>query len=201
MIRLKYLKLNDALSIALITFSTLLYFILSYIPEGFKTIDLYFFEIRSFGFPDTAQLVYYVKMKALILTFALIWYFTCKQWWKSAILVIIAIELAKIVTALNSAEYSLDEIDYITSLPITLPIIIVLYLISYKLNAYNLSMDLHSKIDDEIDAMFYELNGFKNEEVIKFKKELSYVRKFKSRVNDEAYLKKLLAIRNDYYKL
>jgi len=200
MIKFKYLNIRDVISIMLIIFSTLLYFVFNEIPEGFKTIDLCFFEIGSFAFPDIAQLIQYLKMKFLILIFALIWYFSCKHCWESAILVIIAIELSKVITALNSTNYALDEIDYIISLPITIPIIIILAFISKKLNAYNLTLNLRSTLDDEIDTVFHELNGKSTDGLMQLKQDLNEAKKTKSNVDAEVQLKKLIAIRDQYYK-
>jgi hypothetical protein len=110
MIKLEYLKRKDIISISLIIGSTVLYCILSYIPRDFITIDLYFFKIGTFGFPDIAHLGGFLKMKILILSFSLIWYFTCIHWWRSAILVIIAIELAQVD---NEIDVVFNELEFI----------------------------------------------------------------------------------------
>jgi hypothetical protein len=198
MIKLEYLKRKDIISISLIIGSTVLYCILSYIPRDFITIDLYFFKIGTFGFPDIAHLGGFLKMKILILSFSLIWYFTCIHWWRSAILVIIAIELAKLVSALNSAHIVLDEIDYITSLPITITIIIIF--ISIKLNTYNLSIDLRTQVDNEIDVVFNELEFIKTDDLLLLKERYDVLKTFKHDLNEKEYLKQLIAIRDQFYK-
>lgn len=197
----KNFRLRDIISISLILTSTYLYFILSNIPRGIETINLYFFEIGSFGFPDIALLAHYCKMKILILSFSLLWYFTCKHWWKSAILVIIAIELAKLITALLNTTNAIDEIDYMTSLPITIPIVAGLVLISNKLNKYNSALKLRSEIDVEIDLVFFELYDDKKNSLVSLKKQYNEEKKYKLDINSLVYLKKLISLRNQFYKL
>jgi hypothetical protein len=199
--KLKNIKRSDIIVTTLILFITYFYFMLSDIEEGIEKIDLYFFEIGSFGFPDFAHLIYYAKMKLLIICFALIWYFTCKHWWKSVILVVIAIELSKLITALFNNEYGIDEIDYITSLPITLPIILSLVIISNKINKFNLSLDLRSKIDDEIDVVFFDLYEQKNNDLLKLEDRYNDIKNNKSTYNAQIYLEKLIMIRKEFYKI
>jgi len=140
-------------------------------------------------------------MKILILGFSLIWYFTCRHWWKSAILVIIAVELAKIITALLNTSHAIDEIDYITSLPITIPIILALALISKKLNKYNLSIELRSKIDNEIDKIYFELYNKKSADLDLLKKQFEDKKKSRSKIESIIYLKELITIRDEFYRI
>ena len=68
---MKDFKFKDILISILIVSVTLLYFSDKYlIPEGLETVSILGFEIGSFGFEfDIQYLVYYSKMKFLVLFF------------------------------------------------------------------------------------------------------------------------------------
>ncbi|WP_033958584.1 hypothetical protein [Psychroserpens jangbogonensis] len=194
-------KLKDIVISILIISATLLYFYINYlIPEGLQTINVLGFEIGSFGFPDIYHLVYYSKMKFLLLLFAITWYLTCEYWWKPAILVIITIELFKLITALNSNQQHIDDIDYLASLPVTLPIILLLIYISRRLNYYNLARELQLDIDQEVDDLFFELNDIEKNRIEVLNENLINLKKVKEQMNSEKYLKNLISLRDDFYK-
>ncbi|WP_400078897.1 hypothetical protein [Winogradskyella sp. R77965] len=185
------------MSILTVTFS---YFLVSNIPEGFTKIDLFFFEVGSFGFPDISHLVFHIKMKLLIIFLSSIWYITCSHWWKSAILLIIIIELFKLITSMDPESSHMDEIDYITSLPVTAPIIFLLIFISNKLNSYNLYKELQLYIDDEIDEIFFELYDVENKRIEILKRKYEEMIKNGLEKDSSDYLRKLILIRNEFYK-
>lgn len=192
-------KRKDIIISLLILGVTFGYYLANWIPEGITSFKIWIFEIDTYGFTDIAQLAYYLKMKFLILFMAILWYLTCQHWWKSAILVIITIELFKLISSLSNEKAPMDEIDYVTSLPITLPIILLLVLISYKLNSYNLAKEVRSQIDNEIDNVFFEMNSKKNTEFITLKQNFSKIKAKKNKKNSLKYLDDLIALRNKFY--
>lgn len=109
--------------------------------------------------------------------------------------------MSKLITALDANQFAVDEVDYITSLPITLPIIFLVVIISNKLNSYNLSIDLKSKIDEEIDATFFYINGENNSDLIKLEEKYKDVKKRKSSFDARNYLNKLIILRNEFYQI
>lgn len=188
-----------SISIVLVT---LLYFVDRYlIPEDMKTVSVFGFEIGSFGFMDINELVYFSKMKLLILFFSITWYLTCGHWWKPAILVIIILELFKLVSLFNTNSYYIDEIEYLISLPITTPIIILLILLSSKLNRLNLSYEVRNSLDGEIDEVFFQLNKEKSNELNELKEKIKNIKKKYHNESKESYVNELISIRDEFYKL
>ena len=187
---------KDVLISISIVVVTLVYFADAYIPPNLESFKVFGFEIGSFGFPDLKHLIYYSKMKFLILFLTITWYLTSIHWWKSAILVIVTIELFKLFTTLNSASEEMDEIDYMVSLPITLPIIMLLILVSLKINKFNRAKDLRSKIDIEIDQVFFELHFRDEFQIDSLKEKFEELKKNK---NKKSYLKQLILIRDKFY--
>jgi hypothetical protein len=198
---MKDFKLKDVLISITIVLVTLLYFADEYlIPKGLETVNIFGMKIESFGFLNINHFVYYMKVKFLVLFFSITWYLTCKHWWKSSILVIITIELFKLVTALNSNQMNIDYIDYLVSLPITLPIILLLIFISKKLNDFNLTKELRSDIDQEIDDLFFEFNYIEKNKIEFLNQELINLKKTKQLKNSEKYLNDLISLRDDFFK-
>ena len=197
---MKDFKLKDALISVLIILVTLLYFLVGYlIPEGLETINILGFEIGSFGFPDAVSFFNFIKTKILIVLFASIWFLTCEHWWKPAILILITIEFIKLKVSFDSSVDRIDVIDYIISFPITIPFILMLLYISDKLNSYNLKKELRTKVDDEIDEVFFQLRKVKTNKLEELKISLNEAKKEKSLINSDDYLKKIISIRNEFY--
>ncbi|WP_040248854.1 hypothetical protein [Psychroserpens mesophilus] len=178
-------------------------FIILGITFGYFLDDLILdYDGNKFEFYDVENLIYHSKMKILIIIICLVWYFTCKHWWKSSILVIITIELLKLISIFNPNQFHVDRIEYLTSLPITIPIILLLLFISKKISNYNLAKDLKFHLDVEIDHLFFELYEDKNNEICQLNKKLNELRKEKStNVKDVKYLEELISLRNEFYKI
>ncbi|OUS02939.1 hypothetical protein A9Q86_02510 [Flavobacteriales bacterium 33_180_T64] len=198
---MKNRKRKDIIIVLLILSATFGYFLDRNIVEGITEIDLLFFKIGSFGFDNIKELIQYTKMKVLIIILSLIWYFTCRYWWKSSILVIVTIELLKLMSVFYSEQVSLDEIEYAISLPLTIPIILLLIFISYKLNDYYLAREIHSNIDKEIDIIFFEINQDKKNEINLLKEKILKTKKANLNRFDENYLKEMIVIRDEFYKI
>ena len=188
---MKNFKLKDVLISLLIISVTLLYFIDNFILKHNGT---------NFEFHELKSLVFYSKMKILIILISIIWYLTCKHWWKSSILIIITIELLKLVSIFNPNQIEIDKIEFLTSLPITIPIILLLFFISKKISNYNLANELSLKIDNEIDDVFFELHAAKKKEIGILNKKLDKLRKKKNE-NTIKYLQDLISIREEFYKV
>ncbi|MGB3606928.1 MAG: hypothetical protein WA775_12675 [Psychroserpens sp.] len=192
MLRFKDFSWKDVLMMLLILGVTFGYF-----------LDDLFIDYEEFydDFYDYESLVYFSKMKLLIIFYSLIWFFTCRHWWKISILIVILIELLKLISIFNVNQNTFDEIEYISSIPITAPIILLLFFLSKKLTEYRLAEDLRTKLDLAIDEQFFELNNDKNEQIKKLNEKLNYVKSNNPKQEDNEYLKELIALRNEFYNL
>ncbi|WP_299228285.1 hypothetical protein [uncultured Psychroserpens sp.] len=193
-------RVKDIIIPTLILLVTFGYFLDLFIPDNLVEVDLYFFKIGSFGFPFFRNLIYFCKMKLLILMFSILWFITCRYWWKNAILVIIIIELFKLSSIFNTNIENLYVLDFIHSLPFTLPVIILLLFISNKFNYYSSSYKMSSLLDKEIDNVFFDLYSEKDLELSQLEKEILKIKKIKKVVGNKAYIDRLVTIRNKFYK-
>lgn len=196
---MKHFSRKDILIITLIIGITFSYYLLAFIREGITSINFYFFELEVFGFNDFISLIIYTKMKILIIIFTITWYFNCDYWWKHAILVITSIELMKLITAFDDEIKVFDEIDYIFSLPITIPLIMIIIFISYKLNKFNSAQKIKTSLDAEIDSLFFEINDIKEDKVQMINSLFDKIKKTKTNQSRETYLEKLMVLKNKFY--
>ncbi|MCB0744337.1 MAG: hypothetical protein KDC67_10565 [Ignavibacteriae bacterium] len=157
------------------------------------------YDGNIFDFYDLESLVFFSKMKILIILISLVWYFTCHHWWKSSILIIITIELLKLMSIFNPNQLTVDKIEFITSLPITIPIVFLLLFISKKLSNYNLAKELSFYIDNEIDDIFFELYKNKSNEITNLNERLNRLRKNKHKEGNLKYLEELISLRDEFY--
>lgn len=198
---MKGFKLKDILISILIVSVTLLYFSDRYfIPNGLETVNIFGLKISSHGLFDISKLIYFSKMKLLILFYAILWYISCKHWWRQTILIIIIIELFKLATIFNYNNTRMDEIEYLVSLPVTVPLIVLLVFLSIKINNFRISNEVRNSLDLEIDNTFFNLNQDKFEEFDEMKKKMMNIKRTKYK-NKESYINELISIRDEFYKL
>lgn len=193
---------KDVLISILIVLVTCGYYFDNNVRKGITEVNLLGITIHSFEFDDIASFIYFTKMKILIIMFSIIWFFTCRHWWRSSILVITTIELMKLVSILNFNQEYIDEIEFYTSLPITIPIVLLIIFISKRINAFNLSRNLRSDIDNKINDIFFKLNEEKKSEVENLKNSFINL-KMKEKISDDefGYLNELIEMRNNFYKV
>ncbi|MGS2726166.1 hypothetical protein ACU8DI_06115 [Psychroserpens sp. BH13MA-6] len=195
---LKQITYKDIFIVVLILVLTFGYF-LDIVEENRIEVDFYLFKIGSFGFQDVASFFYFLKMKLLILFFSLIWYFTCKNWWKISILIIASIEIFKIANVLGNTTRQVDEVEFLTSLPITIPLIFLISFFLRRLYLYSLSLKIGKNLDREIDAVFFELENNKYNRLDELKNRVSNLKKNTDK--EDEYLRELIKIRDDFYKI
>lgn len=196
---MKQISLKDVVISSLTIIISICYFSAHCVDEDLMTIDLYFFEIGTFGFPAIIDLLYYAKMKILLIMFAIFWYLSCKHWWRNIILLTISIEITKLVGALNKKEEYMDLIDLKISLTIAITIVIIIYFLSKKLKVYNKYLEFKNDIDLEIDNLLFDLDTDINSDVIRMKKEFLYIKSQKNKISSEEYLQKLQQLKSEFY--
>ena len=59
----------------------------------------------------------------------------------------------QITGVVNHAVSYIDEFDFWYSLPLVIPVIILLYLLSKKLNAYANALDVKKEIENELEKL------------------------------------------------
>lgn len=196
----KAIRLTDVLIMTFIIIVSFGHYLPMIIPEGLMELDLFFFKIGNSGFYDVKSLLHFIEMRTLIIIFSSIWYITCQSWWKPAILIVITIEMLKLFSTFNPNQVRYDEIEFFTSMPITIPIISLLIYFSNKLNKYNLTKEVRKQIDVKIDTVFSELYDMKKSKLNEIEKKFMELKSNKGNIDSNRYISELHALRNEYYK-
>lgn len=151
----------------------------------------------SYEYMQTAQVFFWLLfIYFLLLGFLIVWFFTCRHWWRYAILVPTIIELYKVSVFLDEKDRFVDKYEFIYTLPYTLPIIFFLIFLSNKFGYYNKSLNLNQKLTEEIDCLFYELHSGAKENLLKAQSDYKALLDIKRELSKEEYLSSLIAIRN-----
>nr|WP_321234830.1 hypothetical protein [uncultured Psychroserpens sp.] len=153
------------------------------------------------GFEMSLELfLWFFAVKLQLILLLIIWHYTSRHWWKTAIMIPLTLEIYKLIGFLNIKAESFDEVDFITSIPVTIPIVLSLLYLSNKLNKYINHQMIYEKLNTEIDFIFEEINSAKNtKDEIEIGTELNYLKANKKKYDKTEYLEKLLQLRTKYY--
>ncbi len=186
--------LKDIIIATIIVALPFLFYLYRLAPET-KVWETLIFRIDSNYYEGIDVFFWTLANKLLTLLILLIWFVTCKHWWRFAIIVPIIIECYKFLSILNDDLRYVDEFEFVYSLPLTIPLILFLVFLSKKLNYYSLSKSLNNELNDEINSLMNEFSNFKTEDYKIIRKELNGLRDNKSVLDKEEYLKQLIVLR------
>lgn len=198
---MKEVSFKDALLIVTIVSLPILFYLHRLAPDTavWKTS---LFSLGSMGWESVRLFLWIVLTKIVTITLLSLWFITCKHWWRLAILVPLVIESFKLGLFLFNYTIGVyDELDYINSLPITIPLIIAIFFLSKKLNYYSLNKDIINEINIEIEILIEELSLLDQAKLEKGKEKLKQIQSTRTSSEDSDYLKQLLALRKEIFDL
>lgn len=150
----------------------------------------------SLKIQDSIEIFFWLfAKKVLTLSVLIIWFFTCRHWWRYAILFPLIIELYKFIGFMDG-EIEFMDATFLNTLLYSVPVSLLLVFISNKWGYYNRSKKLNRQLTQEIDELFSELSSFKKDNYIKAKTAYKNLLHEKAALSKEAYLQKLIAIRD-----
>lgn len=138
---------------ALAIITPLLFYAYRYCPADLEVWETKYFTIGAGGFLTVQGFVYALAGKSILVMTLSMWFLTCKHWWRYALLVPFSVYLFQFVSVLNQQQERMDEFDYIQSLPITLPILIIHILAAKNINYFKGKLDLKDEIDAELENL------------------------------------------------
>lgn len=145
--------LIGSIIILLIVAAPYLLYISEGIPEDAIELNTFFGVIRSGHYLSVQHFIYFICAKFVPLFLLTIVFVTNKNWWAPALLVPIAVYLFQLISVLNdSAEY-FDEIEFIYTLPILVPVVVGLFFIRHKISIYIQATDLKKEMDDKMNVI------------------------------------------------
>lgn len=153
--------------------------------------------IISGGLLTLIEFVWMINIKLLIIGLLIIWFITCEHWWRSIILIPLIVEVFKLIGLFSSSRF-FDEVEYLNSLPITIPIMVVFFLILRKTHYFSRTKDLQREVNGEIEELFTELFS-KVDRIKNVEKDFVQLKKDKIEISKSSYLRRLIEMRKQLY--
>lgn len=139
----------------IIAFSPFIYYLYTYFPEG-KTWETVLFTYESEYYKSVYMMGWVFMGKFIPLLLLFLWFFTCKHWWRHAILIPIGMYLFQLIAALNDDLQYFDIVEIWYIFPVMLIVVPLVYYIRAKLFA-----SLHDqKLEDFEESLGKKQNFF-----------------------------------------
>lgn len=191
--------LKDFIVVFIIFVTPFLFFLYTISPQNtteWKT-RLFYLNLCHTG-DDVNTTLWYFSYKLLFIVFFILWFITCKHWWRYVLLVALLVELHKIIGLYYELNGVSAHYKFYYSFFMGVPLIIILFILSKKLNYYSLSKSINKQIDDEINVLMKHVSNYKTEDYKAYKKKLTLLRKEKTKLDKKEYLIQLIKLREDF---
>lgn len=191
------LLMRDIIIVLFIISTPLLIYIHQLFPVKVNFYENPFFSIKSNYYNDIQAFVYMISMKLVFILMYSIWYISCKNWWKSILIIPIVFGVYQLIIVISDEIKFVDDFDELVySLLVAVPMIILLYFFSKRLVYYTKSQHLSESISREIDSLIIDISNFKTNDFKSLRDEVLELRKQKSNMEKEDYLIKLFKLRD-----
>ena len=192
-------KLN-LLVIVLLVFTTLLWFIHYLIPEYQQVLDLGIVQVNNNGFESVRIFLWFLLQKLIILIPMTLWFLTCQQWWKYAILSPIILYSYQFWEATQDVSF-LDEAGNISAFPAIFCVVLFLLVISKAIKYRVQILIMYEQLTEEIDNLFKNADLKANNVLYKNVKQIKMLKTEIAReTNTKEQLMKLITLRDELLK-
>ncbi|WP_019669621.1 hypothetical protein [Eudoraea adriatica] len=192
-------KLN-LLVIVLLVFTTLLWFSHYLIPEYEQVLDLGIVQVNNNGFDSVRIYLWFLLQKLIILIPMTLWFLTCHQWWKYAILSPIILYSYQFWEATQDVSF-LDEAGNISAFPAIFCVVLLLLVISKAIKYRVQILIMYEQLTDEIENLFKNTDFRANTDLYKNVKQIKiHKAEIDRETNAEEQLIKLITLRDELVK-
>lgn len=129
------------------------------IPVSMTETSFFGIVIKAGKHQSLNYYAYYMFTKLTFLLAFILWFYTCKYWWRWALVVPICMLVFQIMGLVNTQIDYIDEFDFWYSVPIILPVSIFLGWTSMRINKYRKRIDLKDEIENELIQLKKADNG------------------------------------------
>ncbi|MGA9239415.1 hypothetical protein [Robiginitalea sp.] len=154
------LLLNLALSSLLLVLLVIL-FACHWIPENEASSVIFGLSVGSFGFHDSSTFIFYASNKMFLCVLGLVWFATCRYWWRWAILSPVLFYLYQFWELFQSVS-ELDSSGNLKVLPLALLSVIVVAVLWKLIRSISITRDYRQLLKLELDR---NLEQFSREEI------------------------------------
>ena len=162
-----------------------------------ETWETNYFVIRANPYLDVQTFFWAIAIKLLTLGFLIIWFLTCRHWWKYCLLIPFIIELNKLLGTLNDNVRIFDEIEFFTSLPFTVPVALFLVYLSKKTKYYSMTQLVNTDVEEEINSTIEQIFRSNSKKFNQIKERFTILKRNKISMDKDDYLKELVHLKNE----
>jgi hypothetical protein len=191
-------KINkDFVIVTCIVLLPFVFYIYNFAPLT-KTWNNLLFEIDSGLFEDVNYYLWYLSVKLLTIFIITLWYLSCTQRWRNILFIPIIFELFKFFNVIKATKFVAqpDDISIIETLCYSTPYIIMLLLISKKINYYKPYNNGVIPLNNEINNQIIKLSDFDKKQYKSVKEDLRLLDVQKGNMDKKEYLKQLVILRD-----
>ncbi len=174
-----------------------IFFLYNLAPGNVNFWDVKIFSIYSGETMDINIYVWLLFVRVFTVFIISTWFVTCKNWWRFALFVPLTIEIYKLIGVFDSVHHFIENLTIVKIFPIAFLYSWLMVFISKKLNYHSILRNLGDQLDAEIDKQTRQMSTFKVEDYKQYKKQLLELRKEKETMDRQAYLKKLILLRDE----
>ena len=136
----------------------------SYIPREAITYNFGWFKIHDFGFIRVSTFILYLNLKVCVVRPLMIWYISCQNWWRNALLAPIILYTYQIWETVKNVDSTVsDKFELVKALPAIIFILTLLlylsYLIKYRYKIIDVYELLNKEIENLVDKLSISSNG------------------------------------------
>lgn len=124
------------------------------IPLEIVDLDTFLGTIHGGYYKSASVAIYWFFSKFVPFFLLFIWFITCKHWWAHAVLIPLSVYFFQLISVINDSMEYVDEVSFIYAVPITLAIVIILYVIRSKLAIFISAVDLKKEMDEKMGGDF-----------------------------------------------
>jgi len=193
-----YIK-RDFIIYTIILVSPFTFFLYTISPENSLEWETFLFKIGSKDAEyQVDEILWILSYRFYALLMFSIWYLTCRHNWRFAILVPMLLEMNKLIGIFYDINNNFLSYNFLKSLVFSIPLILIITLLSFKLKYSTFSKSLNQKLDEEIESIMKNVSKLRNREFKELKKSLLQLRKQKANYSKKEYLVSLIKLRDSY---
>ena len=146
----KYSLLAGSIIIFFIVITPYLLYFYTFVNPESTEAETIFGTISAGSHQLIQYYAYYFFAKFVPLLLLIIWFLTNKHWWVHAIIIPISVYLFQLINIIGQSDTTMDEIEFIYSVPITAIVMVILYFIRSKMTIYIQAVDLKKEMDSNM---------------------------------------------------
>jgi hypothetical protein len=163
-----------------------------------KEVKVFNYTFTSNYYEDIQVFIWVLSQKLIFVITFLLWYLTCKHWWKNILLVPLVFFVSQLIVVINDDYHIIDEHEIFFSIVISIPIVYGFYMLIKKIKSLIASKRMNNDLEYEIEDLIKELSTQNKNHYVSLKQRLEALRTSKPSLDKKHYLKELLKLKDQF---